>query len=176
MKKVYWKTIISVLVLTLFIFLALGSGDSSDVDRGDGDNATEVDSSKKTDNDKDKISIQKDYTVNGLKITIGEIELHKDKVVVGITLKNKTENTLSFYPDQGNAVMGSMQLEGNMFMTEGDISGDIHGGVTKSGVLFFTAPEDKELPKEKSITLHLGDVYDEDSFSAKEFKATLSLE
>ena len=175
MKNIFWRTIKSFIVLTFFILLALGSSESSDVDRGNSD--TPADSGgATTDDGKTTISIQQEYNVNGLKVTIGEIELRKDKVLVGITINNVTEDTLSFYPDQGNAVMGSMQLEANMFMTEGKPSGEIHPGVTKSGVIHFTTPEDEEVPREKSITLHLGDVFNKETFSAESFKETISLE
>lgn len=66
-----------------------------------------------------------------------------------MTLRNETNDKLTFYPDQGNVVVGNMQLDANMFMTEGKVSGDIQPGVEKSGVVVFTVPEGKTLsPKE----------------------------
>lgn len=62
-----------------------------------------------------------------------------------------------------------------MFMTDGDVSGDIHAGVEKSGVIRFILDDDISVDDIEEITLKLGDVYNEDEFNAEEFSETLSL-
>ncbi len=145
--------ILSVLVLTFFVVLAVGSGtEEEDVGRGEnGEVAT-------TEESEDKYTINETFTINGLDISIGDIEVRSDRILVGMTLNNETEDNMGLYPDQGNAVMGNMILSSNMFMSEGDLGGDIYAGTEKSGVIVFTAPEDREIPDEDEITLKLGDV------------------
>lgn len=124
-----------------------------------------------------KAVINKDYTINGLIIKVTEIEIEDDKVLIGTTLKNPTKNKLSFYPDQGNVVIGSMQLDSNMPMVEGDVSGEIQAGVEKSGVIAFNVPDGKTLNPNTvtQITLHWGDVYNQKTYASKEFDATLTI-
>ncbi|MEK4093277.1 hypothetical protein [Viridibacillus sp. FSL H8-0110] len=52
-----------------------------------------------------------------------------------------------------------------MFLTDGDVSGDIQSGVKKEAVLEFLVPEGKELDVKniKEIKLNFGDIYDEKS-------------
>jgi len=153
------------LLIGLLIVTLTGCGEPSGVKTG-------------AESDSAKVAVNKEFSVNGLKITIGEVQVKKERILVGMTIKNETSDKLTFYPDQGSAVVGSMQLDANMFMTEGDVSGDIQPGVEKSGVVVFTTPEGKTLTPEEvtSIALHLGNVYNEKSFEAKPFDTTLSLE
>lgn len=161
------------LLIGLLIVTLTGCGEPSGVKTG-----AESDSAKVAVNKEFKVAVNKEFSVNGLKITIGEVQVKKERILVGMTIKNETSDKLTFYPDQGSAVVGSMQLDANMFMTEGDVSGDIQPGVEKSGVVVFTTPEGKTLTPEEvtSIALHLGNVYNEKSFEAKPFDTTLSLE
>lgn len=119
--------------------------------------------------------INETYEVNGLTIDISTIEVSDDDVKIAMKLTNNSENTLSFYPDQGDIIIGNKQVGANMFMTDGDVSGDIHAGVEKSGVIRFILDDDISADDIEEITLKLGDVYNEDEFNAEEFSETLSL-
>ncbi|MEH7116154.1 hypothetical protein V7128_01845 [Neobacillus vireti] len=107
--------------------------------------------------------------VNGLKINIAEVKIEKDKVSVGMNIENSTQQKITFYPDQGSVVIGNMQLESNMFMGTGDLSGDINAAVKKDGVIVFTVPEGKELDiaSIKELKLNFGTVYD-DGYKSEE--------
>lgn len=109
-------------------------------------------------------------TLNGLVINLGEMKISKDKIQVGMNINNTSDKTITFYPDQGNAVIGSLQVDANLFFTEGDISGDIMAGVQKDGIIEFLAPEGKEIDVEavKEIKLHFGSVNDETYRNTKE--------
>ena len=119
--------------------------------------------------------INETYEVNGLTIDISTIEVSDDDVKIAMKLANNSENTLSFYPDQGDIIIGNKQVGANMFMTDGDVSGDIHAGVEKSGTIRFILDDDISTDDIEEITLKLGDVYNEDEFNAEEFSETLSL-
>jgi hypothetical protein len=179
MKKARTISFISACVLILFVFLALGSGDDSGVDRGSDSSGQTTSSAgqEETEDSKTKYQVMQEYDVNGLIIIIGEVEVQSDKILVGITVKNNSSNKLSFYPDQGSLVIGSMQLDSNMFMSEGNASGEIMPGVEKTAVIYFTTPEGNTIPEDKTITLYLGDVYNVDTYaSSNDFTVTITLE
>lgn len=166
------------LLIGLLIVTLTGCGEPSGVKTGAESDSAKSEAQSKPEENTKKVAVNKEFSVNGLKITIGEVQVEKERILVGMTIKNETSDKLTFYPDQGSAIVGSMQLDANMFMTEGDVSGDIQPGVEKSGVVVFTTPEGKTLTPEEvtSIALHLGDVFNEKSFEAKPFDTTLSLE
>ena len=68
-----------------------------------------------------------------------------------------------------------MQLDANMFLTDGDVSGDIQSGVLKEGVIEYLAPEGKEIDVATltEIKLVFGDVFDDTSFESKEVTFTV---
>jgi len=171
--------LISLLVLGLFIMLAIGSTGDSGVDRGANDETAEVSEDVDDVDDVDDVnrySINETYNYMGLEITIGEVLVESDRILVGMTLNNTRDRTLSFYPNQGDLVAGNLQVSSNMFMSEGDLGGDIRAGVEKSGVIHFTAPEDREIPDVSEISLHLGNVSDMDAFEFSEFEEVIVLE
>lgn len=114
-------------------------------------------------------------TVNGLNINIAEIKIEKDKVSIGMNVENPTQQKLTFYPNQGSIVIGDMQLEANMFMGTGDVSGDVDAGVKRDGVIVFTVPEGKQLdiPTVKEIKLNFGDVYNDSTYNSQEANITV---
>jgi hypothetical protein len=114
--------------------------------------------------DSKKFNAAVSQTVNGLKINIAEVMIEKDKVSIGMNIENTTKQKLTFYPDQGSIIIGDMQLEANMFMGTGDLSGDINSSVKKDGIIVFTVPEGKELDIQsiKEIKLAFGTVYNEE--------------
>lgn len=138
--------------------------------------STEVEPDEETEAESEGIyEINETYEVNGLTIDISTIEVSDDDVKIAMKLTNNSETTLSFYPDQGDIIIGNKQVGANMFMTDGDVSGDIHAGVEKSGTIRFILDDDISTDDIEEITLKLGDVYNEDEFNAEEFSETLSL-
>lgn len=114
-------------------------------------------------------------TVNGLNINIAEVKIEKDKVSIGVNIQNPTQQKLTFYPDQGSIVIGDMQLDSNMFMGTGDVSGDVNAGVKRDGVIVFTVPEGKQLDiaSVKEIKLNFGDVYNDSTYKSQEADITV---
>lgn len=100
----------------------------------------------------------------GLKVGLGEIKISKDKIQVGVNLENTNTDAVNFYPDQGSAVIGDMQLNANLFLTDGDIGGEIQGGVKQEGIIEFLAPEGKEIDVATvtEVKLVFGDVVSAD--------------
>ena len=122
------------------------------------------------------VEVNETYTVNGLDIKIENIEITDDKVRVAMTIVNNSDTTKTFYPDQGFLVVGNKQVEADIFATEGDLSGDIFGGVEKSGVVIFNVADSGiNFDEASEIVLRLGDVFDEESFNAEEFSETIAI-
>lgn len=122
------------------------------------------------------VEVNKTYNVNGLDIKIENIEITDDKVRVAMTIANNSDTTKTFYPDQGFLVVGNKQVEADIFATEGDLSGDIFGGVEKTGVVIFNVADSGiNFDEASEIVLRLGDVFDEESFNAEEFAETIAI-
>lgn len=122
------------------------------------------------------VEVNETYNVNGLDIMIENIEITDDKVRVAMTIANNSDTTKTFYPDQGFIVVGNKQVEADIFATEGDLSGDIFGGVEKSGVVIFNVADSGiNFGEASEIVLRLGDVFDEESFNAEEFAETIAI-
>lgn len=114
----------------------------------------------------------------GLKVGLGEIKISKDKIQVGINVENTTDKKVTFYPDQGSAVIGNMQLDANLFLTDGDVSGDILGGVKKEAVLEFLAPDGKEIDVNAvtEVKLMFGDVFEDETFTTQDVSFTIPVQ
>jgi hypothetical protein len=99
-------------------------------------------------------------------INIADVKITEDKIIVGMNFENSNTSKVSFYPDQGSAVIGSMQLSANMFMGSGEISGDINSKVKMDGTIEYTAPEGKKIDVQsvKEIKLDMGDIYNDATY------------
>lgn len=176
------------LIMLLFSALLIGILSACD-DGGEGEsnksttneNASET-SETNTEEEKEAsvdsgfVEVNETYNVNGLDITIENIEITDDKVRVAMTIVNNSDTTKTFYPDQGFLVVGNKQVEADIFATEGDLSGDIFGGVEKSGVVIFNVADSGiNFDEASEIVLKLGDVFDEESFNAEEFAETIAI-
>ncbi len=168
-----------VLFLALGLTLALAAcGSTEDVSTG-AEKTKESSDSKKKSNKSDgskKIDASNQKTeVLGMKVNLGDVKIMKDKINVGINIENTTNSVLNFYPDQGKAVIGDMQIEANLFMTDGSIGGEVEGGVKQDGVIQFLAPDGKEIDVKgiKEIKLKFGDVTTEDFMKNKDVSFTI---
>lgn len=165
-----------VLFLSLGLALALAAcGSTDDVSTG-ADNSKDKKTEEKKDDGSKKVDASSQKTdVLGMKVNLGDVKIMKDKVNVGINIENTTNKQLHFYPDQGKAVVGNMQLDANMFLTDGQVGGDVEGGVKQEGVLEFTVPEGKEIDVNsvKEVKLKFGDVTTEDFMKNKDVSFTV---
>lgn len=174
-KKLFkWAFILFGAVVALIIVIAIFSDDSEEVSTGTStttEQKNEVSTASKNDakaenaNEK-KFSAGISKTVGGLIINIADVKITEDKIVVGMNFENTTQSKLTFYPDQGSAIVGSMQLGANMFMGSGEISGDINSKVKMDGTIEYLAPEGKTIDVKniKEIKLDMGDVYNDSSY------------
>jgi hypothetical protein len=171
-------------LLSMAMVFVLGACENSDVSTGGSGNSTE----KKTEATKPKEQKKEDNSVKvnvnnqsveaaGMKVGLGEVKITEDKISVGINLENTTNKQLTFYPDQGHLVVGDMQLEANMFMTSGEIGGDVQGGVKQDGVIEFLVPEGKKIDVKsiKEIKILFGDVTTEDFMTTKPVNFTVKV-
>lgn len=160
--------------IALIVSAIMADPDASEPAVATSDSNEEVDKSSEDDSEK-IIEVNEEYEVNGLNIVIEDIEITEKDVKISMNVKNESDNTKTFYPDQGDIVIGNKQIGANMFMTDGDVSGDIHAGVEKSGTLRFL--DDELIPSEiTEIELMLGNVFDEETFDSESFEEVISVE
>lgn len=169
--------IAAVICFISFIGAIFTVGEPSEVETAstEVENGSEVIKEEEEEVDGGIYEINETYEVNGLTIDISTIEVSDDDVKITIKLTNNSETTLSFYPDQGDIIIGNKQVGANMFMTDGDVSGDIHAGVEKSGTIRFILDDDISTGDIEEITLKLGDVYNDDVISVEEFSEVITL-
>lgn len=176
------KKLLSVLLIGIIAAFMAACG-SSDVDTGaasepaEEKKAEEAKAEEKPADEKsvDAKSLSKEAL--GLKVNFGEVRIAKDKVSVGVNLENTAPDAVSFYPDQGSVVIGDMQLDANMFMTSGDIGGDIQPGVKQDAVIEFLAPDGKEIDVAavKEIKMLFGDVTSADFMNSEPIEVVLTV-
>jgi hypothetical protein len=187
MKKLFkfgCLSIIGLVVLVVVIALASGGEDekvSTGAKTESKTNETPKETSKETPKDDGSKKIDasaQQVDALGLKVGLGELKLTKDKMQVGINIENTTGKKLSFYPDQGSAVIGDMQLDANLFLTDGDVGGDIQGGVKQDGVIEFLAPKGKEIDVKnvKEVKLIFGDVVTDDYMNSQNVEFVVSVQ
>lgn len=177
MNRHFLKIFITLVGICLFAVFALGSGSGESSDVSTGSNDPKSSSSEKAVQPL-KIAVDYEESFSGLSVKIAEIQIEEDGILVGMTISNNSASMLSIYPDQGNVVIGNMQLDANMFSSEGDASGDIQPGVQKSAVIRFDVPQGNALtPNEvKEVQLHFGDVFNSDDFESTKCDITISIE
>ncbi|WP_299831430.1 hypothetical protein [uncultured Metabacillus sp.] len=170
-----------VLSSALSLFL-LGACGNSDVSTGGEGNSTEVKEERTETKEAPKEESGKTIDASaqiveaaGMKVGLGEVKIAEDKISVGINLENTTQEALSFYPDQGSAVVGDMQLQANLFLTTGTLGGDVQGGVKQEGVIEFLPPEGKTIDTNAitEIKLIFGDVTTADFMTSKAVEFTV---
>jgi hypothetical protein len=134
-----------IVVLSTLLLLGLGACSSSDVQTGGTGNSTEkktetkpAKEAPKQDNSKKVDASKQTINAAGMQVGLGEIKITEDKISVGINLANTTNGALTFYPDQGHLVIGDMQLDANLFMTDGEIGGEVQSGVKQQAVIVYT--------------------------------------
>jgi hypothetical protein len=138
--------------------------------------ADEEDNEKVTDQTSEEEmpeEITKEYSIMGLDIRINDITIDGKYLDIDMTATNTTDQSLSFYFDQGDIVIKNKQVSSNFLMNKGDLGGDIHPGVEKEGLLRFVLPDDI-FDDAEEITLKLGNIYDE-HYNSEEFTDTMQL-
>ncbi|PAD38990.1 hypothetical protein [Terribacillus sp. 7520-G] len=157
------------LSLLLALTLALAAyGSAENVYTGSDSAKAESSEKEKTTESEDtskKIDVSdQSMTAAGLKVGLGDIKILEDKIQVGINVENTNSDAVSFYPDMDSAVIGDMQVDANMVMTDGDISGDILGGKTIDPASV------------KEIKLILGDVTSADYLTTEPVEFTVTVQ
>lgn len=148
--------------LLALVFVVIGCGNSTKVATGptniNTSSATTADSSQEP----RRVQVNQTKEFGGLQITLGEIAMEKGKITVGMTIINPTKETKTFYPNQGELVIGSTQMSSNAFLDSGDTSGEIHAGVEKRGSIAFIDENKTVDPATvKQIKFKFGKVYGE---------------
>ena len=175
--KKWWVWVVAIIVF----FVIVGSIDDTEEASNEDSQSDRTEESKNEEEVKENQEDNGIYEVNitdellGLEINIPKVEINEKELLVYMTLNNTTEDTLTFYPDQGSAIIGSKQVDANIFMTKGDVSGDIHGGVEKEGkIKFVLRKTDININEVDEITLKFGSVGNSE-FDYEDYSKTIEL-
>lgn len=168
------------LTAALSLGLMAGCSDTSGVETGGSNDVAKETAAKETapkDDGAKQFTAGVAADVMGLKVNIADVKITDKEIQVGMNLENTTDGLLTFYPDQGTVVVGDMQLDANMFMGSGEVSGDINSGVKMDGVIVFTVPEGKTLDVAaiKELKFNFGDVFNE-NFDTKPYSVTVPVQ
>lgn len=175
-KKPFYKRIwVWVLAIIVVIAIASGGGEEETVSTGTTPTKDSKQETKKVDDGSKKFNSGVTAEANGLKVTIGDVLIKEDSIEVGMNMANNGSNKVTFYPDQGNAIIGNMQLSANMFMGSGEVSGDFNAGITQEGTIEYLAPEGKTIDVKniKEIKLDMGDVFDDKTYESENVTITI---
>ncbi|RRN73949.1 hypothetical protein EI200_04520 [Peribacillus simplex] len=173
------KKIAKILGITALSIGVLAACAETDVETGGSNDAegkkTEQKKEAKKDDGSKKFNAGINHEVSGLKINIAEVKITDKQIQIGMNLENTTDQKLTFYPDQGNAIVGDMQLAAGLFGGSGTVSGDINGGIKMDGVVVYDAPEGKTIDVKKvtEIKLDMGDVFNDETMNAENATITI---
>src|SRR5690554_1695372 len=199
MIKNKWHFIASIIV-TLLVLSACGNTDepaqadnetenqTEEKANNSGDNVEEIeqnpnDNEESTEEREGEAEIADDgirkidelFHVNGLDVLIESIEFKRNELDIYVRITNVSDNTLSFYPDQGAIVVGNRQIDADFWGSDGSLAGEIYSGVEKEGFVPFEVGE-LNADEIEDIRLMLGQVYNEDTYSAEDFAEVISLD
>lgn len=92
--------------MSLGLALVLAACSSTDdVSTGSSDSKDKKTEETKDDGSKKVDASKQSAEALGMKVNLGDVKIMKDKINVGLNIENTTDKVLTFYPDQGNAVI-----------------------------------------------------------------------
>lgn len=171
---------IKMVSLSALVVLGLVGCSESDVSTGGSGNSVESKkeaSAPKKEEGKRIDATKQQMEAAGLKVGLGEIKITDTKIEVGINVENTSNQVLSFYPDQGQMVIGDMQLTSNFIMNDGTVDGEIQPGVKQDAVYVYPAPDGKTLDVKaiQEIKFFFGDVTTADYMTTEPVNFTVGI-
>jgi hypothetical protein len=167
-KKIIIGTLSAVVVLGMAAGCSpqpknVSTGASNNVQAGA---ATQTDAPKK-DEKKFKADFSKDFKY--VKVNVSEIDITPDKITVGLNYENTSGEKLHWFPEQGQLVVGDMQLNVDPLIQSNLVTGDIAPETKSDGVLVFKPQGDKKIDVSKvnKLIFHLNEVITEDLSASK---------
>lgn len=112
------------------------------------------------------VNAEKDFKY--MQVGVGRMLLKPDVIEVELTYENLTDETVSWFPNQGQLVVDNIQLETDVLASD-QISGEVRPGVKSSGIIAFKPPRGQSLdvPSVKTVNFYLGTIYPEDLTKSK---------
>jgi hypothetical protein len=164
-----------------FALVATACAAPTDVKTGGSNNVT-ADKPKATAS-KEQKTPQKRFNANfskdfdGVKLNVAEIVIKPDRIEVGLNYQNSNNQKVSFFPDQGNVVVGDLQLNVDPLTDSRLTTGEVAPGVKTDGVLVFLPPTGKQLDLKKvsELKFDLGDVTPDDFSGTTKVNFTISV-
>jgi len=168
-KKVWKVVALSLFALVLVVGCSIAD---EDVSTGSGSSADSSEESKDSGYEI-KIPVNKTAEALGLEIKVGDLKFKGDEAQLGITVKNKSEETRSVLLDMDTTMIvdGKTQLKPNPFVGD-QVDSEIAGGVEQQAVLVFLYKEKDNIDPSKiqEIEIRFPEVMSEDLMNSKKPK------
>lgn len=170
---------VTALSTVVAISLSACAPQPKDVSTGGSNNVQAQSAQVKTDEEQNvkkfKVNFSNDFKY--IKLNVNEIVVKPDQIDVGINYQVTSSQKITWYPDQeGQLVVGDMQLNVDPFTQTNLVTGDIQSGTKSDGVLVFKPQGDKKIDVNKvnSFRFHLGEIIPEDMINTEKIDFEIS--
>lgn len=167
---------VATILLVISLILSTPNANPTVASTDNSNNSNEVTETSEEPVAEKTLDLNEEFMINELSVTVNTVEITEDDVKVSLTIVNDSDNSKSFYPDQSDIVIGNTQISANAFMTKGDVSGDIHSGVEKSGTIRFPSDAVIDVEEVTEMRLKLGNIYDDTTHETEEFDEVINVE
>lgn len=123
------------------------------------------------------IVVNKTFQEGPLHLIVNEATIQSDEVAIAMTVENRSDRRIRFYPSQGRLRTGTTEIEANLFLSDLILSGSFAPNEKRSGVLVFKSHLSSELDLTQvgNINLILGQVIDMESIDPRYVDIAVSL-
>ncbi len=104
--------------------------------------------------------LNKIFQEEPLYLAINEVSVKPGEVAIAISVENRSERRIRFYPSQGRLRVGTTEIEANLFLSDLNLSRSFAPDEKRSGALVFKSHLSSELSSAQpnNIRLILGQV------------------
>lgn len=104
-----------------------------------------------------------------VKLNVHEVKITPNEIDVGLNYQNTSGQKITWYPEQGQLMVGDMQLNVDPLTQTDLVTGDIAPDAKSDGVLVFKPQGDKKIDINKvdKLTFHLDQIIPEDLSTEK---------
>lgn len=123
------------------------------------------------------VVVNQSFQEGPLYLTVNETTVEPDEMAIAMTIENRSDRQIRFYPSQGRLSTGMTQIEANLFLSDPMLSGSFAPSEKRSGVLVFRSTLNSKLDLTQVETIHLvlGQVMDRASINPEYVDITVSL-
>ncbi|MGB3492177.1 MAG: hypothetical protein WBA57_05585 [Elainellaceae cyanobacterium] len=119
----------------------------------------------------DTIVVNQSFQEGPLYLTVNETSVEPGQMAIAMTIENRSDHQIRFYPSQRRLSTGTAEIEANLFLSDLILSEAFAPGEQRSGVLIFKSSlhSDLDLTRLDTIHLVLGQVMNDMASSEPEY-------